>query len=157
MTATTTMESASPATANGGISKFPAFAPDSLSHYGSGDDGYTRRSTSSPERAPSLNLNLRQSLDNETRFQPPSHWQPRRNSRVQGSHSGFPRGRGHGRQRSLSEAIQVIRERQGSMSQNAQEIADALKAPVSPRLVVSTRHTHVEFTRQRERDADGKI
>jgi solute carrier family 35 protein E1 len=138
MTTTTTMETASPATANGGISKFPAFAPDSLSHYDS--DSFNRRSTSSPERTPSLG-NLRQSLDNDFKFQPPSHnWQARRNSRAQGaSHSGFnPRGRGHGRQRSLSEAIAVIRERKGSMSQNAQEIADALKAPVSPQLVVST-------------------
>lgn len=132
MTATATMESASPATANGGVSKFPAFAPDSLSHYGNSDDSQYRRSTSSPERNPSLNL--RASFDLP---QQPAQWQARRNSRVQGSHSGFPRGRGHGRQRSLSEAIQVIRERRGSVSQNAQEIADALKAPVSPRLVVS--------------------
>lgn len=43
---------------------------------------------------------------------------------------------GHGRQKSLSDAIRTIRTRHGSVSQNAQEIADALKAPVSPRLIV---------------------
>lgn len=43
----------------------------------------------------------------------------------------------HGRQKSLSEAIRTIRGRHGSMSQNAQELAEALKAPVSPRLIVS--------------------
>ena len=42
----------------------------------------------------------------------------------------------HGRQKSLSDAIRNIRTRQGSVSANAQEIAEALKAPVSYRLVV---------------------
>lgn len=66
-------------------------------------------------------------------------WLPRRSSRV-----AFPRNTTmastarHGRQKSLSEAINIIRTRKGSMSQNAHEIADALKAPVSPRLVVRT-------------------
>jgi solute carrier family 35 protein E1 len=129
------MDSPSPATINGGISKFPAFAPDSLSHYGSDDN--THRSTSSPDRSANSNppLTLRQSLENDStgpRFQLPLHWQARRSSRAP---PGGAR-RGHGRQRSLSEAIQVIRGRNGSMSQNAAEIADALKAPVSPRLVV---------------------
>lgn len=44
--------------------------------------------------------------------------------------------RGHGRQKSLSDALKTIRTRRGSVSQNAHEIADALKAPVSPRLIV---------------------
>ncbi len=42
----------------------------------------------------------------------------------------------HGRQRSLSEAIQIVRTRKASISENAQEIAEALKAPVSYRLVM---------------------
>jgi solute carrier family 35, member E1 len=42
----------------------------------------------------------------------------------------------HKRQKSLTEAIRTIRTRSGSVSQNVQEIADALKAPVSPTLVV---------------------
>ncbi|CZT23843.1 related to glucose-6-phosphate/phosphate and phosphoenolpyruvate/phosphate antiporter [Ramularia collo-cygni] len=41
-----------------------------------------------------------------------------------------------GRQKSLSEAIRTVRRRKASMSENAQEIAQALKAPVSMRLVL---------------------
>ncbi|KAL7964512.1 triose-phosphate transporter family domain-containing protein [Trichoderma sp. SZMC 28014] len=44
-------------------------------------------------------------------------------------------GRTHGRQKSLGDAFRTIRARNGSMSQNAHEIADALRAPVSPKLV----------------------
>ncbi|KEY64446.1 hypothetical protein S7711_05264 [Stachybotrys chartarum IBT 7711] len=43
---------------------------------------------------------------------------------------------GHNRQKSLGEAFRTIRARNGSVSQNAHEIADALRAPVSPRLVI---------------------
>jgi solute carrier family 35 protein E1 len=43
---------------------------------------------------------------------------------------------GHDRQKSISEAFRTIKTRHGSVSQNAHEIADALKAPVSPRLIV---------------------
>ena len=46
--------------------------------------------------------------------------------------------RGHGRQKSLSDAIRTIRTRKGSVSANAQEIAEALKAPLSIKLVVRT-------------------
>jgi len=42
----------------------------------------------------------------------------------------------HGRQKSLSEAIRTVRTRKMSVSQNAHEIAEALKAPVSTKLVV---------------------
>ncbi|CAK7563930.1 MAG: hypothetical protein SEPTF4163_001812 [Sporothrix epigloea] len=42
---------------------------------------------------------------------------------------------GHGRQKSLGEALHTIRTRSGSTSQNMHEIADALKAPVSPMLI----------------------
>ena len=45
-------------------------------------------------------------------------------------------GRGHGRQKSLSDAFKTIRSRNGSFSQNAHEIADALRAPLSPKLIV---------------------
>lgn len=40
--------------------------------------------------------------------------------------------------KSLSDAFRTVRTRKGSVSQNAQEIASALKAPVSLKLVVST-------------------
>lgn len=64
-------------------------------------------------------------------------WMPRRQSQALGE----PRwtsggGHGHDRQKSLSDALRTIKARQGSVSQNAHEIADALKAPVSPRLIV---------------------
>lgn len=52
------------------------------------------------------------------------------------NHNVNANGRGHGRQKSLSDAFRTIRTRNGSFSQNAHEIADALKAPVSPKLVV---------------------
>jgi solute carrier family 35 protein E1 len=44
--------------------------------------------------------------------------------------------RGHSRQKSLTDAFRTIRTRKGSVSANAQEIAEALKAPVSPKLIV---------------------
>ncbi|MCJ1307030.1 suppressor of loss of ypt1 [Agyrium rufum] len=50
----------------------------------------------------------------------PSAWQPAR----------------HSRQKSLSDALRTIRTRKGSVSANAHEIAEALKAPVSYRLVI---------------------
>lgn len=42
----------------------------------------------------------------------------------------------HGRQKSLSEAIRTVRGRRASVAENAAEIADSLKAPVSFRLVM---------------------
>ena len=43
----------------------------------------------------------------------------------------------HGRQKSITEAIKTIRTRKGSIGHNAHEIADSLKAPVSPAVIVS--------------------
>ncbi|KAI0602411.1 triose-phosphate transporter [Biscogniauxia sp. FL1348] len=70
-------------------------------------------------------------------------WQPRRDmSASRGVRWGSPLGpsaapsRGHGRQKSIGEAFRTIRGRNGSVSQNAHEIADALRAPISARLVV---------------------
>ncbi|KAI0385633.1 TPT-domain-containing protein [Hypomontagnella monticulosa] len=70
-------------------------------------------------------------------------WQPRRDlSASRGVRWGSPLGpaagppRGHGRQKSISEAFRTIRGRNGSVSQNAHELADALRAPVSPRLII---------------------
>lgn len=49
-------------------------------------------------------------------------------------------GRNHGHQsrRSVSEALNKFRTRQGSVSENAQELAEALKAPISYPLIVRT-------------------
>ena len=64
-------------------------------------------------------------------------WQAKRDSHISwgnGHLSGAPSR--HGRQKSIGEAIHTIRTRKGSVSANAAEIADALKAPVSVRLIV---------------------
>lgn len=60
----------------------------------------------------------------------PGGWVPKQNG------NGAPIIRTHGRQKSLSEAYKHIRTRKGSVSANAHEIAEALKAPVSWKLVV---------------------
>jgi hypothetical protein len=74
----------------------------------------------------------------------PEPWHPRRDSQARTVRWGVtdhsPSANGHRRQKSLSDAIRTIRTRRGSVSQNAHEIADALKAPVSPRLIVRTIH-----------------
>ncbi|MCJ1477294.1 hypothetical protein MMC13_005965 [Lambiella insularis] len=63
-------------------------------------------------------------------------WQSRRDGHLTwGNGSAHPPGPRHGRQKSLSEAIRTIRTRNGSVSANAHEIAEALKAPVSFRLI----------------------
>jgi solute carrier family 35 protein E1 len=63
-------------------------------------------------------------------------WQPRRNSALKGP--GWANGStgGHNRQKSLSDAFRTIRTRRASVSVNVQEVAGALKAPVSPKLIV---------------------
>ena len=64
-------------------------------------------------------------------------WQHKRDNHVAWGNSpvkGPPRS--HGRQPSLSDAIRTIRTRKGSVSANAHEIAEALKAPVSIKLIV---------------------
>lgn len=45
--------------------------------------------------------------------------------------------RGHRSRRSLSDALANLKNRRGSVTDNAQEIAEALKAPVSYKLIVS--------------------
>lgn len=93
-------------------------------------------------RTPSPNYN---GYTANQRFPQQDHWQPRRDSRIAGLDGGarnnnFPIAdrSGHGRQKSLSEAFRTVRTRKGSVSANAHEIADALKAPVSPKLIVCT-------------------
>jgi solute carrier family 35 protein E1 len=119
------MDGASENSANG-ISKFPAFAPDAAQAL------YDE----SPYHNNSPAREVRISVDGD-------RWQPRRSSRAQRFNGGpiYPQAgpSRHGRQKSLSEAIRTIRTRSGSVTQNAHEIADALKAPVSPRLVVGIR------------------
>jgi solute carrier family 35, member E1 len=110
-----------------GTTKFPAFSPDY----------YPRHSTDSQWRDDLA-------LDHEPSPKPVNdgYWAPRRHSnrtsKWNGQNGNAYHGVRHGRQKSLSEAIRTIRTRNGSISQNAMEIADALKAPVSPTLVVSS-------------------
>ncbi|KAI9689334.1 MAG: suppressor of loss of ypt1 [Bathelium mastoideum] len=101
--------------------KFPDFSQEQIDEY---IESATPRSThsSSPAPLPSGPSKLHS-------FQ---RWQPRRDGSI-----GWANGnaRGHVKQKSLTEAIHNVRTRRQSVSQNAHEIADALKAPVSVRLV----------------------
>ena len=63
-------------------------------------------------------------------------WQARKNSDSQWAQDQSYTGRGNNRQKSLSDAFRTVRTRKASVSANIHEISDALKAPVSPRLIV---------------------
>jgi solute carrier family 35 protein E1 len=70
---------------------------------------------------------------------PGERWQPRRDSNLRGSawtNKDTSTAGGHSRQKSLSDALRTLRTRRGSVSANVHEIGDALKAPVSPKLIV---------------------
>ena len=75
----------------------------------------------------------------DTSGQPFEGWIPRRDKSIyRNSEVGGGPGIGrHDRQKSLSDAFRNIRTRRGSVGANAHELADALKAPVSPKLIVS--------------------
>ena len=86
-------------------------------------------------------MEKRQSFDSPARRSSATYsngnWTSRKDysyTRSNGQMNGTPTGRS--RQKSLSEAIRTIHARRGSVSANAQEIAEALKAPVSFKLVV---------------------
>ncbi|ORY18021.1 triose-phosphate transporter family-domain-containing protein [Clohesyomyces aquaticus] len=109
--------------------KFPPFQPDLLpAHPEEPPFGLSSSRSSSPNPAAQAQT-----------IAPSDHrWQPRRESRfgyMNGS-THAPSANRHGRQKSLSEAIRTIRTRKASVSQNAHELADALKAPLSPRLII---------------------
>jgi solute carrier family 35, member E1 len=108
--------------------KFPPFQPDLLPTHEEEPFGLTSR-TPSPSRAPQLNGNAHTS----------DRWQPRKEQRYAHANGAAHGATRHARQKSLSEAFRTIRTRKASVSQNAQEIADALKAPVSPKLIVCRR------------------
>lgn len=68
-------------------------------------------------------------------------WQHRRDNHIawDNGHATVPSGPSrHKRQPSLSDAIRTIRTRKGSVSANAHEIAEALKAPISFKLIVGS-------------------
>lgn len=100
---------------------------DYLATYDEKDEGATLSRTPSPAKANG-------SIRNE-RWQP-----PRDNHLVWGNghlNVSGPREHGHARQKSLSDAFRTIRNRRASVSENAHEIAEALKAPISVRTIVS--------------------
>ncbi|KAE8843990.1 hypothetical protein HRS9122_05093 [Pyrenophora teres f. teres] len=108
--------------------RFPAFQPG-LMPTPEEDHRYGLSSSRSASPSPAVHTNGSST--------PADRWQPRKESRfpaMNGSAQG-PTTR-HGRQKSLSEALKTIQTRKGSVSQNAHELADALKAPLSPRLIV---------------------
>ncbi|KAL9637066.1 MAG: hypothetical protein Q9204_002015 [Flavoplaca sp. TL-2023a] len=95
-------------------------------HEEEGDRYRNTRRTPSPQKWPGANGGPRD-----------DRWQARKDHHIAWSNghlSGTPPK--HGRQKSISEAIRTIRTRKGSVSANAAEIADALKAPVSVRLIL---------------------
>jgi solute carrier family 35 protein E1 len=121
------MASASPIDSNPHSTfKFPPFQPDLLPTHEEEPFGVSSSRTPSPSRHAQQNGGAQG-----------EKWQPRKENRwghLNGSaHAPATR---HGRQKSLSEAIRTIRTRKASVSQNAHEIADALKAPISPTLIV---------------------
>lgn len=64
-------------------------------------------------------------------------WEPRKSTFYSRDHSvSSIRNPKHRPRKSISEAITTIRARNGSMSANAHELAEALRAPVSYRLIV---------------------
>lgn len=95
-----------------------------LAAYDENDEGATTSRTPSPAKANGLLRNER--------------WRPRGDSHVAwgNGHINVSAPREHGRQKSLSDAFRTIRNRRASVSENAHEIADALKAPVSVRIIV---------------------
>lgn len=102
----------------------PPYSPDGAQNYA---EPFPRLSLESRDFGPGVNGTMHS-----------EKWIPRRTSKTGFTRSGiFSLRAGHGRQKSLTEAINNIRTRKASMSQNAHEIADALRAPVSPKLVVS--------------------
>jgi solute carrier family 35 protein E1 len=71
------------------------------------------------------------------KYAPSETWEPRKTSYYSRDHpNGALRNPKHRPRKSISEAISTIRTRNGSVSANAQELAEALRAPVSYRLVV---------------------
>lgn len=122
------MAEASPLTTSGNY-KFPPLKTEEFPAYEEHRPG-RRISSSSPSGLYSERANEGRSSDvwSARRSVSTNRW-----ANANGNGTPVATRHGHGRQKSLSEAIRNIRERNGSMSH---EIADALKAPVSWKLIV---------------------
>jgi len=118
-------------------SKFPPFDLTSIQE----EDRAGRAKTRSESPNPSGARNGSATAD---------RWRPRRDSSVHwGNGTAQPNGPRHGRQKSLSEAIRTIRTRRASVSANAHELADALKAPISPKVIVRRTPLHTKLLESR--------
>lgn len=121
--------------------KFPPFQPDLLPTHEEEPFAFSSSRGGSPNRAA-------EHIVKGHHWRPPGGlWDPAR-SKTQGGRTAWapnktaatPMATRHSRQKSLSEAIRTIRTRKGSMSQNAHEVVDALKAPLSWKLIVRLFH-----------------
>ena len=90
------------------------------------DEGVTTSRTPSPAKRPNGFRNERWQQRKDLHLV----WEDRPNNVVTSGQ--------HSRQKSLGEAFHTIRNRRASVSENAHEIAEALKAPVSYRVIVGT-------------------
>lgn len=126
---TTHRSSSSASTAQKPTFKFPDLAPISAETYEAVVDG----GEVSPGTFPSHN-GFANGFVNGGPKEP--RWQPHKRERVTYGNGGLISGPRRNRQKSLSEAFRTIKDRRGSVTENAHEIAEALKAPISPKLVV---------------------
>ncbi|KAI9703923.1 MAG: suppressor of loss of ypt1 [Bogoriella megaspora] len=99
--------------------KFPDFSQEQIDEYAQTAE---ERETRTPSPGP---------LPSAQKLHSFQRWQTRREGGV-----SWTNGHTHTKRKSLSEALHNVRTRRQSVSQNAHEIADALKAPVSMKLVV---------------------
>src|SRR5882757_9644096 len=111
-------------------------------HKGANDSANHERFPSFDDTPPNLHINSSgvaespleispgQLLNHEIKWPVRKMSQRLRDARPAGVYTHRPR-------RSVSDAIHKFRTRQGSVSENAQELAEALKAPVSYKLIVS--------------------
>lgn len=97
------------------------------------------------DEVPETTTEPRESHSNSIRYAATDRWEPRKQAQ-------FPRDNRHPTlnskrrsRKSISEAISTIRTRNGSVSANAQELAEALKAPVSYKLIVRLLDFHGLF------------
>lgn len=135
MSSTTTMQPASAerrwSTSSNGKEKFPDLdysqSADYLNTIDASDEGATASSrTPSPAKSNGV-------LHSE-------RWQARKDHHLAwgNGHTHITPPRAQGRHRSLSDAFKTIRSRKASVSENAREVAEALKAPISMKIVVCT-------------------
>lgn len=106
------------------LEQSPYSSSDYLPVYGEDGEGRASARTPSPSKKNSSSSN--------------GIWQHRKDRHGLGNgHISIAGSRHYGRQKSISDAIRTIRTRKGSVSANAHELAEALKAPLSIKLVVS--------------------